>query len=89
VQICLTGLGEEGAEALVGIGGFAFRSEVAIGLLNVSQRQIEERGQAADLNTVFEAIQLLRLSAMTIAGTFRSSTYLPTRVGNLATGLAD
>jgi hypothetical protein len=87
-----TGLGEEGAETMVVVLGLALLSEVAIGLDTVleavelirSQYKFARGGQASAIAPVcaFEAIR-----GGKCVNAYQ--TYLPARVGDLATGLAD
>ena len=54
----LTSLGEEGAEALIGIGGLAFGGEETIGLSRHQYVVAQGTGGAVYLDAVLEAIQL-------------------------------
>jgi hypothetical protein len=108
-----TGLGEEGAEAVIGLGSLALLGEETIGLSGVTVRTLsllaESEGSSDGCGfgltwipcsrqySCKEGWVSLLASPWTTAISsriYRSSdvvvlTYLPARVGNLATGLAD
>jgi hypothetical protein len=114
-----TGLGEEGAEALIGVGGLALLGEIAIGLEERSATATEtqkgkEEGSGGDENIpgchaqgsrAMQQVSIVNnimaepgrrqqgrigeLGVWWAQATRGSKAYLPARVGDLATGLAD
>ena len=58
LQVQLTSLGEEGAEALIRISSLALFSQEAVGLEIVSSGQLGKRLRLLYLDAMFEAVKL-------------------------------
>ena len=59
LNLLLTSLGEEGAEALVGLGRFALGSQVTIGLSTGQTRGDQGGVEETNLDTVLKTVELL------------------------------
>jgi hypothetical protein len=85
-----TGLGEEGAEALIGICGLAFRCEVSIGLswqVSGVINQVDDEGLVPECRARGSTAEIVSQHGRLCLSV--RVTNLPARVGDLATSLAD